>query len=294
MVISVTTKDFSKEIKLLLDAGVDIEDARIEVIDLFEASKDEVQFNEFINRRIKGEPSAYIIGRKPFYKSEFNVIPGVLIPRSDTEILVESALKFLRCLSFPMGDVINVPDTHIPHNDEAIRVIDLCTGSGCIGISVHKELIENKRRVKTTLLDISKEAISCSKSNIEGISDIEVVYGDCLDVSLITNVFGENEADIIVSNPPYINARDMALLDKTVGEFEPELALFGGNDGMKFYSKIALEAMSVLKHGGSLMVEHGYDQGEPVREVFTSIGFTNVMTLKDYGNNDRVTIGIKE
>lgn len=279
---------------MLIDAGIDSSDARIEVSEFFECAKTEADFIEFINRRVSGEPMAYITGSKPFYKSEFKVIPGVLIPRSDTEILVETALRFLRCLNFPMGDIYNVPETNISHINDGIKVVDLCTGTGCVGISIHKELLENQRNASTILVDISDEALACSASNVDGLNNIDIIKADVLDTNSLVSKLGETKADIIVSNPPYINSEDMKLLDKTVGEFEPHLALFGGEDGMDFYSALADTALAILKNGGAIAVEHGYDQGEKVRKVFSDHGLKSVMTIKDYGDNDRVTFGIKE
>ena len=291
--MDVSNSVIENAIKNLIDAGVDINDARIEVSDFLDSSTSKEDFDNKIARRLGGEPAAYIIGSKPFYKSEFVVMPGVLIPRSDTELLVEAGLKFLRCLSFPMGDVVDVPETRISHNFDGIHMLDLCTGSGCIGISIHKELLADNRNVRTTLVDISDNAITCAKRNSEGINNIDVINCDVLDDKLLLESFECASQDIVVSNPPYIDSKDMEELEIQVKFFEPHLALYGGEDGLMFYEIICKHAMKLLKNGGALMVEHGYNQGESVSSIFVKEGFTNVMTLKDYGGNDRVTLGIK-
>ncbi|MCR5530188.1 MAG: peptide chain release factor N(5)-glutamine methyltransferase [Saccharofermentans sp.] len=276
----------------LIEAGIDKEDARLEVSLFEEAAKDDKELMSFISRRKTGEPMAYILGYRDFYRDRFKVAEGVLIPRSDTEILVETALWFAGALDFPTGDILKVPKSF---NDlSSLNIVDLCTGTGCIGISVYNELLSKGRNVRCVLTDISDTALSCAKANIEALSkdkdNIRCFKEDVLDDQ---SKLPEESFDIVMSNPPYITAKDMTELDKTVGEHEPHLALFGGDDGMTFYPVIAKKAKKILKSGGALIVEHGYDQGEKVRNVFTEYGFNYVTTLKDYGGVDRVTFGVR-
>ena len=284
-----------KAIKKMIEAGLDIDDARLEVSLFDECAKSDEEFDEFIARRISGEPMAYIIGSRDFYRDTFKVIPGVLIPRSDTEILVECALKFAGILEWPMGDVAGVPECS--YRSDKIRFTDFCTGTGCIGISVYKELVRKGKEAEGILTDISPDALSCSADNINSLigdtDKIKVVKNDVLKDQNDSELFAPETVDIILSNPPYINDKDMKELDDVVGQHEPHLALEGGADGLIFYPRIAEKAMKLLKVGGALMVEHGYDQGEAVREIFIRAGFNDVMTLKDYGGVDRVTFGVK-
>ena len=276
----------------LIEAGIDREDARLEVLLFDEAAKDEDELKAFISRRVKGEPMAYILGYRDFFRDRFKVTEGVLIPRSDTEVLVEAALWFAGALDFPMGDILKIPKSF--KDLSSLNIVDLCTGTGCIGISVYNELISKGREVKCVLTDISDTALSCAKANIEGIAkDKNNIRCFREDVLGADSKLPEETFDIVVSNPPYITSKDMAELDSVVGEHEPHLALFGGDDGMKFYPVIAKKAKKILKAGGALIVEHGYDQGEKVRNVFAENGFNYVTTLRDDGGVDRVTFGVK-
>ena len=276
----------------LIEAGIDREDARLEVLLFDEAAKDEDELKAFISRRVKGEPMAYILGYRDFFRDRFKVTEGVLIPRSDTEVLVEAALWFAGALDFPMGDILKIPKSF--KDLSSLNIVDLCTGTGCIGISVYNELISKGREVKCVLTDISDTALSCSSSNIESVAkDKNNIRCFKEDVLGEDSKLPEETFDIVVSNPPYITSKDMAELDSVVGEHEPHLALFGGDDGMKFYPVIAKKAKKILKAGGALIVEHGYDQGEKVRNVFAENGFNYVTTLRDYGGVDRVTFGVK-
>lgn len=276
----------------LIEAGIDKEDARLEVSLFTESAKDDTELRSFISRRLAGEPMAYILGYKDFFRDRFNVTEGVLIPRSDTEVLVEAALWFAGALDFPMGDILKIPKSF---NDlSSLNIVDLCTGTGCIGISVYNELISKGKDVRCVLTDISEEAISCASSNIEGIAKDKTnirVFAE--DVLAEKTRLPYDSFDIVMSNPPYITSSDMKELDPVVGEHEPHLALFGGDDGMKFYPVIAEKAKSILRPRGALIVEHGYDQGEKVRNIFTQNGFNYVTTLKDYGGVDRVTFGVR-
>ena len=276
----------------LIEAGIDKEDARLEVSLFTESAKDDTELRSFISRRLAGEPMAYILGYKDFFRDRFNVTEGVLIPRSDTEVLVEAALWFAGTLDFPMGDILKIPKSF---NDlSSLNIVDLCTGTGCIGISVYNELISKGRDVRCVLTDISDKALACASSNIEvAAKDKTNIRVFAEDVLAEKTRLPYESFDIVMSNPPYITSSDMTELDPVVGEHEPHLALFGGDDGMKFYPVIASKAKSILRPGGALIVEHGYDQGEKVRNIFTQNGFNYVTTLKDYGGVDRVTFGVR-
>lgn len=243
-----------------------------------------------VTRRASGEPLAYILGYRHFYKECYKVCPGVLIPRADTEILVESALKFLGLNVMATGDVLNVPEYRKEIAD--IRFADLCTGTGCIGISIANEIVRAGGNTKGYLIDISDTAIGVSTSNVESQAlkpeDIKVIKHDVL-----SSCPELEKLDFIVSNPPYITNSEMEELENVVKDHEPDLALRAGDDGLDFYGPLVEYAKNLLKDGGALMVEHGCAQGEAVRRIFGQGGLKKIMTIRDYGGNDRVTLGIK-
>ena len=243
-----------------------------------------------VTRRASGEPLAYILGYRHFYKECYKVCPGVLIPRADTEILVESALKFLGLNVMATGDVLNVPEYRKEIAD--IRFADLCTGTGCIGISIANEIVRAGGNTKGYLIDISDTAIGVSISNVESQAlkpeDIKVIKHDVL-----SSCPELEKLDFIVSNPPYITNSEMEELESVVKDHEPDLALRAGDDGLDFYGPLVEYAKNLLKDGGALMVEHGCAQGEAVRRIFGQGGLKKIMTIRDYGGNDRVTLGIK-
>lgn len=246
---------------------------------------------EAVKRRAVGEPLAYILGYRHFYKECYKVAPGVLIPRADTEIVVESALKFLGINKMASGDVLNVPEYGQGLAD--IRFADLCTGTGCIGISVANEIVRAGGSAKGYLVDISDTAAGISASNVESQAlkpeDIKVIKHDVL-----ASCPKLEKLDFIVSNPPYITNKEMEELDSVVKDHEPDLALRAGDTGLDFYGPLLNIAKELLKEGGALIVEHGYEQGDSVRKIFEQGGLKNCMTIRDYGGNDRVTVGIKQ
>lgn len=274
-------------LELLKRSGDD--EAELDLKILLEELKGE-DLLKAVTRRASGEPLAYILGYRHFYKECYKVCPGVLIPRADTEILVESALKFLGLNVMATGDVLNVPEYRKEIAD--IRFADLCTGTGCIGISIANEIVRAGGNTKGYLIDISDTAIGVSTSNVESQAlkpeDIKVIKHDVL-----SSCPELEKLDFIVSNPPYITNSEMEELESVVKDHEPDLALRAGDDGLDFYGPLVEYAKNLLKDGGALMVEHGCAQGEAVRRIFGQGGLKNIMTIRDYGGNDRVTLGIK-
>lgn len=219
-------------------------------------------FNDYIEKRALGIPVAYILGEKEFMGLKFFLSSDTLIPRPDTECLVEKVIEVNR---FP-----------------APKILDLCTGSGCIGISLAR-FIEN---AQCHLTDISDGAMQMAKKNavFNGVGSRTKVFK--LDV-LKDDI--KPGYDIIVSNPPYIESEIVPALE--VSEFEPCRALDGGKDGLDFYRAIAQKVYCALSDGGMLALEIGYNQGERVKKLLTD--FSEVSLYKDYANNDRVIIAIK-
>lgn len=224
-------------------------------------NEDADTFMKLANRRASGEPVQYIIGSAPFYGLEFIVNPSVLIPRFDTEVLVEEVLKAVK---------------------EDDKILDLCTGSGCIAVSIKKY----KPSAQVYASDISMDAIKIAKGNAEANdTDITFIHSDLLD-----NV-GDGY-DIIVSNPPYIKTAVIEGLDDIVKKHEPYIALNGGTDGLDYYWRIVADSRTHLKQGGRLMMEIGYDQGEELKELLKEAGYSNIEIKKDLSGNDRVAMAV--
>lgn len=213
---------------------------------------------------IQGMPIQYITNKQEFMKLDFYVDENVLIPQPDTEILVEKAIEEAKKI-------------------ENVEILDMCTGSGCIGISIAKN-IEN---AKVTLVDISKYAIEIAKKNaLRNKVESQLTF-------IQSNMFEkvEKNFDIIVSNPPYIKTDVIPKLDKQV-QNEPHIALDGGKDGLKFYKIIIEEAKKYLKENGKLILEIGYDQKEEVENLIKQSGqYKKIEVIKDLSQNDRVIIG---
>lgn len=231
------------------------------------------QYDEFlgyINDRINGRPVAYIVGNREFMGLDFFVKEGVLIPRPDTETLVEEIIELCK------------------NKNEEINIIDIGTGSGAITVSLAK-YIENS---KITSLDISDIPLEVGKINAvnNGVGDrIEFLKSDVF--TAIKNT--EKKFDIIVSNPPYIPKKDIETLHTQVKDYEPYNALEGGEDGLDFYRQITEESVQYLKQGGILAYEVGHDQAEDVSKIMKHHGYDKIYTKKDIQGIDRVVIGFK-
>lgn len=213
-----------------------------------------------VQKRAEHIPLQYIIGEQEFMGLRFKVNSNVLIPRQDTETLVEQVLKIVK---------------------PGMKVLDLCTGSGCVLISV----LKNAPELTGMGSDISKTALLVAKENAKLHEvDAEWVRSDLFDN--ITETF-----DVIMANPPYIPTGEILSLMPEVRDFEPENALDGGADGLDFYRKIAGQVKDYLNPGGYVYMEIGYDQGEAVSELMRNAGFTEVEVIKDLALNDRVVKG---
>lgn len=220
----------------------------------------QAEYEKVLNKRAEHIPLQYITGEQEFMGLRFRVNSGVLIPRQDTETLVEEALKVIR---------------------PGMEVLDLCTGSGCIIISI----VKNIPSVKATASDISGQALIVAKENAK--QNGTLVRFESSD--LLEHIQGC--FDVIVSNPPYIRTEEIAKLMPEVRDFEPYDALDGREDGLYFYRRIVRDAGEHLKPGGYLMFEIGCEQGEAVSELMRQAGYGEIRVIKDLAGLDRVVTG---
>ena len=227
-----------------------------------EVSKEQIdKAFDMVEKRRAHMPLQYITGTQEFMGLSFMVNEDVLIPRQDTEVLVEQVLYRLK---------------------PGFKVLDMCTGSGCIGISIKKHF----KDVDVTCVDISEKALQIAKENARRNQvEITLVQSD-----LYENV--EGEYDVIVSNPPYIQSDVIPTLMEEVKDFEPILALDGDKDGLIFYRRLAKESFSYLKKNGMLLLEIGYDQGKAVSKLLNDNGYCQVEVKRDLCGLDRNVIGL--
>ncbi len=228
----------------------------------FEVSNDkETLYKEYIDKRLTHVPVQHITGTQCFMGLDFKVTKDVLVPRPDTEILVEEVLK----------------DLH-----DGMRILDMCTGSGCILLS----LLKYSNDCMGQGIDISPAALKVARENAEklGISSAEFIESD-----LFQNVSGR--FDILVSNPPYIKTSEIEGLMPEVSKYDPFIALDGHEDGVYFYKKILEGAGGFLNRGSLIAFEIGNDEGEAVSALMKEAGLKNIEVIKDYGGNDRVVKG---
>lgn len=247
---------------LLFEFAFNINRTMYFVKNIEEADEDiAYKYFDYIDRRAKHEPLQYITGSTCFMGLDFKVTPDVLIPRFDTEVLLENVMK------------------HIKKED---RVLDICTGSGCIAISLAK-----LTGCSVTAADISEKALLVAEdNNISNGTNVIFIQSDMF--KNVTGCF-----DYIVSNPPYIRTADIYELDTEVKDNEPFLALDGHEDGLAFYRILAKEAGKYLKASGGIFLEIGYDQGEAVSELLRENNFDNISMIKDLAGLDRVVCGFK-
>ena len=223
-------------------------------------------FYDLIERRKKGEPVAYLINKKEFWKETFYIDKNVLIPRPDTEHIVEEVLK-------------------LTQNNSKSHVLDIGTGSGCILLSILKE----RKNFIGTGIDISKKCIKVSKYNAKR---LELDNRTKFYISDVDN-FLIGKYDVVVSNPPYIENLNLKYLDRDVVNFEPKLALSGGRDGFSEITKVINKTSGLIKKNGVFVLEIGHNQKIKVTEKLKAKGFYIKKVLKDYGKNDRCIISSK-
>jgi release factor glutamine methyltransferase len=241
------------------------------------------QNSEFIStvlrRRVAGEPIQYILGKTEFMGLEFKVIPGVFIPRPETEILVETAIKVTKSLPRQSSGLPAVASRQV----SKLKILDIGTGSGCIAVSLAK-LLPN---AEVTATDVSSLALEVAKENAK-LNNVDVNF---IESSLFeVPDSGAVAYDLIVSNPPYISTSGIQLLQREV-RYEPRVALDGGRNGLNFYRRIIKNAPENLVENGYLILEMGFTQRQCIEKiVHTSKGFSVVEIARDYNNIERVVV----
>ena len=223
-------------------------------------------FKRFVFQRARGKPVSYITGTKEFWKFQFKINNGILIPRPDTEIIIEKVLEITKF-------------------KRKLKILDIGVGSGCILLSILKE----RKNFNGIGIDLSKKCIDLSRLNALNLQLNNRVKFYKSDI----DNFNIGKYDLIVSNPPYINQFDLKNLDKDIKNFEPKLALNGGLDGLSEIRKVINKSSELIRLNGKLVIEIGFDQKEKVKKILTSKGFYINKTIKDYANNDRCIISTK-
>lgn len=228
------------------------------------SQEQENEFLRLIQIRENKMPIKYILGECEFMGMDFIVNEGVLIPRPDTEVLVEEVIKLINERGYT-------------------KICDVCSGSGAIGISIAKFI----KNVNVMLYDISEEALVVAEANIKRFDlsiRVNAESSDLLQVPIEQN----KKFDVVVSNPPYIREDVIPSLMEDVKNYEPFIALSGGSDGLDFYRRITQESLNVLEKGGLLAFEIGYDQREDVTNILSKAGYIQIECIKDLSGNDRV------
>ncbi|MDC0397526.1 peptide chain release factor N(5)-glutamine methyltransferase [Candidatus Pelagibacter sp.] len=223
-------------------------------------------FKKLVHERATRKPIAYLLNKKFFWKSEFYVNKNTLIPRPDTEIIIEQILK-------------------VTKNKNYLRILDIGIGSGCILLSILKE----KKNYYGTGIDISKDSLEISKINAKKLFIEERIKFYKSDV----DKFAQGKYDLIVSNPPYIKKNNLKYLESDVLKFEPKIALDGGLDGLSVIRKVIKKSSELLKKNGKFILEIGFDQKSKVIKLLKNKGFYINSTTKDFAKNDRCIVSTK-
>ena len=223
-------------------------------------------FKKLVHERATRKPIAYLLNKKFFWKSEFYVNKNTLIPRPDTEIIIEQILK-------------------VTKNKNYLRILDIGIGSGCILLSILKE----KKNYYGTGIDISKDSLKISKINAKKLLIEERIKFYKSDV----DKFAQGKYDLIVSNPPYIKKNNLKYLESDVIKFEPKIALDGGLDGLSVIRKVIKKSSELLKKNGKFILEIGFDQKSKVIKLLKNKGFYINSTIKDFAKNDRCIVSTK-
>ena len=229
-------------------------------------NKDITNFKKYLLRRYEKEPMAYILGYKHFWKSKFLTNKSVLIPRPDTELIIEEALNYL-----PI--------------EKTKKILDVGTGSGCIIVSLLKE----RPKCSATAIDISKNAINVAKTNAK----LHQLENKINFINIDIDKYKSYNYDLIISNPPYINSIDLRRLDDDIKFHEPKLALSGGSDGFRVLKKVIIKSKKLLKINGKLILEVGHRQRNQCSKILNENGYYINQISKDLSGKDRCIVSTK-
>ena len=261
-------ESYALDSRLILEYCIGVTPTEVFTSEVEVSKEDEENYLKLIGQRKNGKPIAYMIGKKEFYGNDFTIKEGVLIPRADTEVLVENALKILN------------------QNQNYTSICDLCCGSGAVGISIQK----NNLNVNCTYVDKYEIPLKVTEENIY-VHDLKnrsyIVKSDLLEFFIENDL----ELDGIISNPPYIKSGEIKNLMKDVKDFEPCEALDGGEDGLDYYRNICTQARKVLIENGFLAFEIPYNKAFDIMYIMTNNNFVNIDIYKDINDNDRVIVG---
>lgn len=259
---------YSLEARLLISHAVSkTKEAFLRDLTLYTSTEVERRIQDLLQRRLAGEPLAYLTGEWEFYGLPIKVTPDVLIPRMDTEVLVDTAVAAL------VGRKMDA------------RILDLCSGSGCIGCAISHEL----PAARLVMVDISERALEISRQNLRLNRQNRTI---CLKADALDKPpMSIGTFDLIVSNPPYVPSFEILTLDSSVRDYEPLSALDGGEDGLMFYRAIVKNWRSVLRPGGQLLFEVGEDQADAVSALMLQAGFRDIFTVEDTAGIRRVIAG---
>ena len=276
-------EDCNASAEVLLSGVLKVKRSKLAVLREQKLTEEELSlFNSYIQRRAKREPAAYILGSCEFMGFEFKVNQNVLIPRPETELLVEEVLKS----KSGHGDGgIDHCHRDVPVTDARLTVLDLCTGSGCIAVSLSK--LGNFKEIYAS--DISAKALEIARKNarLNASENIIFLQGDAF-VSVKGKKF-----DIIVSNPPYVSEKEFENLEPEL-KYEPQIALTTGEDGLFFYQQIARHAKEHLNAKGQIFLELNANKSVEIKEIFLNAGFSDIKIIRDYVGLDRILVSSKK
>lgn len=238
------------------------------------------RYIELIERRSNRVPLQHITNRQNFFGYDFYVDSNVLIPRQDTEVLIEKMLEAIE-------------ESYNEDSSFCISLLDMCTGSGCIAITLYNELIKSGFDIDVTATDLSMEALTVAKKNAEALIGKNAFNNTfhIIESDLYSNINESKKFHVIVSNPPYIPTKDIEELEPEVRYYDPAMALDGDVDGLKFYRQIIEKSKNYLRDKGIIAFEIGYNQGDDVKGLLIDKGYEDIHIYKDLGGLDRVIIG---
>ncbi len=272
-------EDFQKEAELIVSDFIGTGKVALYRDNPLLSADQEDEISRILRRRQGREPLQYIAGFVDFYGLKIKVGPGVLIPRPETELIVEEAIKLVDSLQ---SKVLGQGPEGIrqPTSDKGLKILDLCTGSGCLALALAKEI----RSSDVLGTDISDGALRYASINakINSIANVTFKKGD-----LYEPVYG-SKFDIIVSNPPYIEGSEITNLSPEIRTWEPVVALDGGEDGLRFYRELLPRSLDYLTENGSLIIELGQGQASSVVKIAEGAGLKTVSLIKDYAGIERV------